>query len=64
MDMTAYTISIDELLRNLKPFFPRFEEYAENKSNRSMYFLTCQNEMKISLTTQRNLHTPADSISG
>ena len=48
MDMTAYTIRIDELLRNLKPFFPRFEEYAENKSNRSMYFLTCQNEMKIS----------------
>ena len=34
MDMTAYTIRIDELLRNLKPFFPRFEEYAENKSNR------------------------------
>lgn len=52
MDMTAYTIRIDELLRNLKPFFPRFEEYAENKSNRSMYFLTCQNDMEISLNNQ------------
>ena len=58
MDMTAYTIRIDELLRNLKPFFPRFEEYAENKSNRSMYFLTCQNEMKISFDYSKKSSYP------
>ena len=58
MDMTTYTISVDELLRNLKPFFPRFEEYAENKSNRSMYFLTCQNEMKISFDYSKESSYP------
>ena len=58
MDMTAYTIRIDELLWNLKPFFPRFEEYAENKSNRSMYFLTCQNEMKISFDYSKKSSYP------